>query len=126
MATKKKVERGGLFLQGRGGDVEVRPANGKKFTMEEIQAAVGGYFELIVPAMRHRVVYANESGAVAPGFEENRHTPRFANMTVYALNGYGPSWRVRGDVLEVRKVDADEPVPAGIPTLEQLGRKVAA
>jgi hypothetical protein len=128
--ANKKVERGTLYLSGARDRLEVRPADGKKFTPEELQAAVGGFFELLVPATKGATVYANEDGALLPGFLPNRHTWEFCKKSVYALNGYGDGWRVMGDVLAVRKVDAahaagDGSLNSGTPTIAQLRGKKA-
>jgi hypothetical protein len=104
----KKVERGTLYPAGYGTTpIEVRPANGKKFTLNELQEAVGGYIECMQPAVRHTTVYVNEEGAMN-GTALNEHTWKIANHRIYvALNGYAESWRVSGNALVVRKVPAE-------------------
>jgi hypothetical protein len=118
----KKIERGTLYLCGIGDKLEVVPANGKKFTYEEQAEAVGGYIEMLVPAVQHTLVYANEEGATPyKDLPLNRHTWEFANKRVYLLNGYGENWRARGNILVVRKVDpAVEPATDGMPKIAEF------
>lgn len=40
----------------------IHPANGKKFTLEEMQKFVGGYFELIATMRDGRRLFMNEDG----------------------------------------------------------------
>jgi len=49
------------FITWDGGEKEVKPADGKRFTLKELQDYVGGCFELIVLPSR-RVMYLNENG----------------------------------------------------------------
>lgn len=116
----KKTEVGTLHFAGPGGpDEKVRPADGRKFSMEEIQKAVGGSFELLVPAERYTTVYANEEGALK-GLPPNEHTVEACNMEVYRLNGYGSRWRVVGNILVVEKADASDPRTTALPTVAQV------
>jgi hypothetical protein len=128
MTAAKKVERGVVYfagsINGRNAlSQRVRPADGKKFTMKEIQAAVGGYFECLVPAERGWTVYCDEEGGLKPHYQPNGHTWTFAKREVYALNGYPANWRVMGNVLAVRK---EYEGGADLPTVQQAMGGVTA
>ena len=116
MATKK-VQTATIYMAGPGGKVvQVRPANGKKFELSELQAAVGGYVEHMIAAVRHTTVYVNEEGALKP-LPGNTHTWTFADRRVYVeLNGYSPRFQVAGNAIVVRSV---EQRPAGLPTVAE-------
>jgi hypothetical protein len=122
VAGVKKVERGVVYFAGsiNGKSAlsqRVRPADGKKFTNEEIKLVVGGYFQLLVPAERGWTVYADEEGALPhKNYQPNGHTWTFAKREVYALNGCPASWRVMGNVLAVRK---EYEGGAELPTVQQ-------
>jgi hypothetical protein len=99
----KKVERGLIYFGGAEGKiVHVKPADGKKFTLEEWQAAVGGPVQQMVPARRGAVVWVNEEGKLL-GLPPNRHTWGVAKREVYARNGYPPGWRIAGNALVIAK-----------------------
>ena len=99
-----KTETGNLYLA-EGDCVEVRPANGKKFTYDELAVAVGGMIESMVPAIARRKVWVNEEGTLK-GLPLNRHTWTFADRSTYVVfNGYPPSWKVRGNALEIYKTE---------------------
>ena len=109
----KKVERGVIWFP-TGGVVGVRPADGAKFSLEELQTAVGGYIEMMVPATRGHRVYVNEEGAIKR-LPPNPRTWEFADERVYVglnvgLNGYAQNWMVAGNALEVFKLDVEEAV----------------
>jgi hypothetical protein len=127
MTAVKKVERGVIYfagaLNGKSGlSQRVRPEDGKKFSMKEIQLAVGGYFGCLVPAKRGWTVYCDEEGVLKPHYKPNGHTWTFAKREVYALNGYGANWRVMGNVLAVRK---EVEGGAELPTVTQALKGVA-
>ena len=108
MATKK-VERGVIWFP-TGEVVAVRPADGAKFSLEELQTAVGGYVEMMITATRGHRVYVNEEGAIKR-LPLNPRTWEFADERVYVgLNGYAQSWMVSGNALEVFKLDVEEAV----------------
>jgi len=103
--------------------MNVQPVDGKKFDYRELQKAVGGLIESIIPN-KGRVnldtgrvevtatgpkcsqVWANEEGLLL-GLSPNPFTPVFANMEVYRCNGYGPGWRVAGNAIAVYSVEKD-------------------
>jgi hypothetical protein len=123
MTAAKKVERGVIYFADKSGlSQRVRPEDGKTFSMKEIQRAVGGYFECLVPAERGWTVYADEEGALPhKNYQPNGHTWTFAKREVYALNGYPDNWRVMGNVLAVRK---EFEGGAELPTVTQALRAV--
>jgi hypothetical protein len=105
-SKQKKVERGTLYFGGeKCKEVLVVPANGKKFTYEELSLAVGGFIETMVPANPRTRVYVNEEGALKQ-LPPNQHTWSFADRDTYVVfNGYAPNFRVAGDALVVFKQD---------------------
>ena len=106
MATKK-VERGVIWFP-TGEVLAVRPADGVKFSLEELQTAVGGYIETMIPATRGHRVYVNEEGGVKR-LPLNPRTWEFADRRVYVdLNGYAQTWLVAGDAIEVFKLGVEE------------------
>jgi hypothetical protein len=105
----KKLEVGILYSAGPNGAVmTVKPANGKKFTCEEIHKAVGGYFECVISAERYTTVYVNGEGVIH-GLPDNEHTWTFAKKSVYMLNGYASDFKMCGNALVVRKVAEVKP-----------------
>ena len=106
MATKK-VERGAIWFP-TSEVVAVRPADGVKFSLEELQTAVGGYVETMSPATRGHRVYVNEEGTIKR-LPPNPRTWEFADERVYVgLNGYAQNWMVAGGALEVFKLDVEK------------------
>lgn len=127
--ANKKIQVGTLYLSGNRDKLEVKPVDGKKFTLKELQMAVEGYIELMSPAVRGTTVYVNEDGALKR-LPPNRHTWEFADKRVYLLNGYTEAFRVAGNALAVRNVDPhnpndpDHPSTYGLPTIAQfMGKK---
>ena len=105
----KKVERGVIWFP-TGEVVAVRPADGAKFSLEELQTAVGGYIETMIPATRGHRVYVNEEGAIKR-LLLNPRTWEFADERVYVgLNGYAQNWMVAGGAMEVFKLTSEEAV----------------
>ena len=100
----RKVEQGTVYLAGNGGAIVVTPVDGKKFTLQELYHAVGGYVESMIPVERYAHVYVNEEGQLK-NLPANQHTWTFAKRSTYELNGYPESWRVQGNAIVVRKVD---------------------
>ncbi len=101
--AKKKFEVAALYFPTLGIEsATVRPIDGKKFGLEELQEAVGGAVEMLVPAKRGVTVWANEEGLLLR-LQPNPHTSTVANMRVYELNGYPPNWKAAGRLLAVHK-----------------------
>jgi len=55
--------RGGVRIPVEGGPERLAPADGKHFSLEELQDAVGGYIELVaIPAVPRAVLIVDEDG----------------------------------------------------------------
>lgn len=117
----KKVERGILYFAIKE-PMAVRPADGKKFTLEEWQMAVEGYVETVIPAMKGWKVFANEQGKLQ-GLPLNPRTWEVADRHVYMdLNFYAPTWLLAGNILVIFKTDkAHLPCPT---IAEAMGKAV--
>lgn len=73
------------LLKTDGTQQELTPANGKKFKLEEIQKAVGGYIEIVAmrPGNGRKRLYVNEEGKLhglplnlaATALMSEHHTP---------------------------------------------------
>ena len=50
------------LLKTDGTVTDVEPKNGKKFSLEELQAFVGGYIEIAYPPHKSKVLVVNEEG----------------------------------------------------------------
>lgn len=84
------------LIKVKGKDIEVSPANGTDFTLDELQMYVGGYIELVnLPENRYMVV--NEDG-LGLKLEENTKATRFLYTCGIAPTMF-PNGFVRGDVL---------------------------
>ena len=125
MNKPRKVERGYLYLASATGlPVEVKPVDGKKFTLKELQHAVGGFIENMVPSERFAHVYVNEEG-VLKNLPLNKCTWEFADKHVYChLNGYRSDFLVSGNALVVKKVELqpERAVSYDFPTVFQAVR----
>ena len=83
-----KVEVGFLYRIGALTTEEVKPADGKKFKLEELQKLVGGYIEAVPYA--NPVAYCNEEG-------------RLNNLLFNELASGAFKQFLVGDVIQVRK-----------------------
>jgi hypothetical protein len=116
MAAVKKVHRGYIYTTD-GRTIKVQPENGKKFELKELQKAVGGYIESLIPGIKGcKQLYANEDG-ISLGLAPNPHTQNVVNMRVYRLNGYGENFRVLGDIIAVLSEPVEE---NAFPTISQV------
>jgi hypothetical protein len=75
-------------------ETEVKPKNGKKFSLPELQKAVGGYIE-IIPLDRNQVMYVNEDGRSMGLPTNGKATMMVLNRARVAL----PNGGVVGDVI---------------------------
>jgi hypothetical protein len=88
----------GIIYYPDGRETEVKPAKGKKFSLAELQAAVGGYIEriLLVPGNGHATMYGDEDGK-CKGLPVNQKASSMA-LATRQMNDY-----VVGPVIVVRK-----------------------
>lgn len=100
MSSKKK-QRGTLYLPD--GTVKLLiPKNGKQFTLREMQQAVGGYVEAVVPINKSTNLFANELGAYQD-HPANVHTEDILDLSLYPKGTF-----LRGRVLSTYRVTAKE------------------
>jgi hypothetical protein len=100
----------GTIYKTDGSTEVIRPAKGGKFSLDEMQAAVGGYIESLVPGIKGcRQMYCNEDG-IAKNLPPNPHTWSVVNAKVYRLNEYPSNWRVAGNIIAIttEKVQKEE------------------
>ena len=83
-----KVEIGFLYRVGADMAEEVKPADGKKFTLEELQKFVGGYIEAVPYA--NPVAYCNEEG-------------RLNNLPLNRCASLRFKQNLVGDIIQVRR-----------------------
>ena len=103
-STRKRVEVADLYAVD-GSKTTHHPANGKKFTWEELVKLLGGWLESCIGTTQYAATYVDEEGRLK-GLLPNPRTWELLKRDVYALNGYAESWRVSGPILVVRKEDA--------------------
>ena len=80
-----------LLYKADGTEEAVRPKDGRKFTLEELQRMVGGYIE-VVPLSEGRLMVLNEEGKLK-GLPMNRAA------SVFALPHIGTGDFIVGDAL---------------------------
>lgn len=102
-----RVERGTLYLTD-GQVFLVKPEDGKKFSLTELQKAVGGYIEAAVPANKKSKLWVNEEGLIM-NLSPNPHTQTVTDWKAYSTSPmYGPRFRIAGNMLSVYRVNSDE------------------
>lgn len=100
MPKNSKVQVGYLYKTD-GTTEKIFPENGKKFELSELQRAVGGYIERLIPGIKNcRQMFCNEDGE-ALSLPPNPHTWDVVNQNIYRVNHYSPEWRVLGNILAV-------------------------
>jgi len=82
----------GQWLKADGTIETVKPANGKKFSLKELQDFVGGDIELVRTIKPVRNMYVNEWG-VLNGLPYNREATKTISRDYLLVNG------VRGDAI---------------------------
>ena len=112
----KKLQRGTLYKTD-GQAILVKPKNGKEFTLEELQTAVGGYIESVVPINKRTKLYVNEEGLIH-NLPCNGHTQAILNMDVYNRNAafFGEplnSTVLRGNAISTYRVNPGEECDLG-------------
>lgn len=119
-----KVQRGYLYMTD-GRIVKVRPMNGKKFELPELQLAVDGYIESVQCGIKGcRQMFANEDG-ISNRLPDNPYTWEVVNAKVYKANGYPPSWRIAGNIIVIKSEEPDEyehPTVTDVITFKRAGR----
>ena len=125
MASTNKVHRGKIWFTD-GSIVSVQPENGKKFGYREMQRAVGGLMESLIPGKQLGVsqLYCNEEGLLE-SLPDNPATWNVVNGAVYKLNGYPASWRVSGNMFGILPVDAANAARVTLPTIAEAMRAQA-
>jgi hypothetical protein len=115
MPTSQKTQRGYIYFTD-GTTIRVKPISKYKFDYTELQKAVEGYFQSLRAANpRCKQMFCNEESLMNPDrFPPNPHTQKVCNMKVYNANGYGPSWRVLGNIIAIISEDRDGAV---LPTI---------
>lgn len=82
MASKiKKLQRGTIYKPD-GQAILVLPKNGKEFDLKELQTAVGGYIERVIPLDKRSNLYVNEEGKIH-GLPPNGHTEAILDTSRY-------------------------------------------
>lgn len=87
-----------------------------KFTLEELQLAVGGFIEQIAPLDKQTKLYANEDG-ITKNLPRNPHTFSIMNVAHY---GYPKYFRILGNLISVYSVKEDEPDTGRVTVKEAL------
>lgn len=80
------------LIKADGVEIELVPADGKVFTLEELHLAVGGYIQL-VEFPNGTVLCCNEEGKLQPGMRPNY------GATKIWVEHYGPTDVIFGDVV---------------------------
>jgi hypothetical protein len=119
-----KIQHGLLFTTD-GRKHEVRPANGKRFELPELQMALGGYAQCLVPSpsIQHcRQMYCNEDGWQLK-LPPNHSTTDVVNSAVYEASGYEAGWQVAGNIFAIVTIEKSDTI---YPTIKQTLRKLEA
>lgn len=95
MKTKIKIKIVGRIIRANGRVELVEPKDGKKFSLDELQAVVGGYIEL-VRLSRGRDMWINEEGKL-------NELPINLAATKLWHEVYGPNDIIVGDVMVTGK-----------------------
>ena len=53
------------LIKSTGEELEVKPQNGKSFSVEELQKLVGGYFEFLSCSLPNTIMVCNEEGKLS-------------------------------------------------------------
>lgn len=81
MATKTKTHQVGRRIAPDGTETTVQPGK-RDFSLEELQAHVGGYIERVnVPGIGHATFYADEDG-LSKGLPENPRASEIAGQRI--------------------------------------------
>jgi hypothetical protein len=103
----KKLQRGTIYKTD-GQVILVLPKDGKKFSLQELQTAVGGYIQMVQPLDKRSQLYVNEEGLLE-NLPPNGHTRAITNMDYYGDNDMYPGGIVlRGNVISTYRVNPGE------------------
>jgi len=112
-----KVQVGHLYIP-NGSFKVIKPGNGKKFTLEELQKAVGGYLQKLHPGLKGcHTMYCDEDG-ISKRLPPNPHTWSVINANVYERSVWPngskmyprDTWRVLGNILAILNVPEEKQV----------------
>jgi hypothetical protein len=99
---KKKLQRGTIYKTD-GQAILVKPKNGKEFSLEELQLAVGGYIEGVRPLDKRSNLYVNEEGLLK-NLPPNGHTQAIVDMKAYDNFMYPGGIVLRGNAISTYRV----------------------
>lgn len=91
------------WIPAKGAIIPVRPADKRKFTLDEMERFVGGPLETAATLADGRVLFCNEEGKVNPAITSRINV--IATILYQAL--YGPIDVIVGDCLLVRPEEID-------------------
>lgn len=86
----------GTWIKTDGTEQSVRPADGKKFSLPELQKFVGGYIELTKTSKPRRDMYVNEEGLI-------HDLPINAKASQLIDPSYWTAGGIRGDVIVIER-----------------------
>jgi len=111
-----KAQIGYLFFPD-GRTIRVRPANNRRFMLQEFQKAIGGYVERVRPRqeLKYTELIVNEEGQRLD-LPLNKHSQSVVDIEFY---GYGSNWKAYGIIFGI-KTDVFDPQ---LPTVTQVMRK---
>jgi len=96
----------GTIYKPDGTTEKIYPAKGGKFSLEELQQAVGGFIEKLYPSIKGcRQMYCNEEGLLK-NLPPNPFTWQLVNHDVYKYD-YPPYWRVQGNIISITTEEKD-------------------
>ena len=108
----KKVQRGTLYSTD-GKTYLVKPLDSKKFQLSEMQDAIGGLIENVVPLNKRTKLWANEEGFLLR-LPPNPHSVTVANLNVHAVPF------LAGDLLSTYQVPVGEENDNARQTIEEI------
>lgn len=97
----KKLQRGTIYRTD-GEAVLVKPIDGKEFTTKELQDAVNGWIEMVVPINKRSNLFVNEEGLIH-NLPPNGHTE-----SIMDLSRYPAGTVIRGNAISTYRVNPGE------------------
>ena len=95
--STKKVQRGTIYTANKQ-VIMVKPEDGKRFSLKELQTAVGGYIEPIIPLDSKTKLYVNEEGLIH-NLPPNDYTEIIAKTKSYGGFLYPHGLVIRGNAI---------------------------